>query len=181
MNVRRRGRNSARRPHRPATSPSQCELDGRCLIKLGLEVAAREGAWSPRPGCRTWQSRYYHLGQRSGLTFQLKCPILSGGRVGTIQWSAVVTRHCAYHLPTSPFTGGETEAQKGHVPTALVGHRWDVAELKPTLGPPDFMCHIWLLGRGAGKLLLILQKPQAVPGPGSLLWHSAGSVGCFLL
>ena len=51
MNV-RRGRNSARRPHRLATSPSECELDGRCLIKLGLEVAAREGglvtqAWLP--------------------------------------------------------------------------------------------------------------------------------------
>lgn len=56
-----------------------------------------------------------------------------------------------------------------------------MAELKFILRPPDFMSLVEMLGRRAGKLLLILQKPpQTAPPPGSPPWNSPLlGVSCF--
>ena len=42
-------------------------------------------------------------------------------------------------MPSSPFTDGETECQRGLVPTALdpTARMWDVGEVKRSLRPPD--------------------------------------------
>ena len=45
-----RGRNLTRGSHRPVTSPSQCELNGRGLVKLGREWQQGKGGMVTKVG-----------------------------------------------------------------------------------------------------------------------------------
>lgn len=66
-----------------------------------------------------WQSLYY-VGQKSRSDFSTQRPFYSAGGVRTIRFSAVLRRHCAYHLASSYFVDGETEARRGQVPMPYV-------------------------------------------------------------
>lgn len=64
-------------------------------------------------------AEYYYVGKKWRFGIPTQRPLHSGGRVRTIRFSAVLRRHGSYHLAPPPFTNGETEARRDHVPMAL--------------------------------------------------------------